>query len=243
MTSAVRRPGEREVDSPRRRPSRRRILARRWGVVAVLLAITGLIYLVFFTSVFGVSSVEVVGATSLSQSQVVDAAAIEPGTPLVKLDTDQVRARVAAVPKVAGVEVTRSWPGTVRIQITERSPVAVVKAADGVHLIDASGVDFGVVPQPPAGLPALAVGRAAPDDPATRGAVAVLGEIPQQLRAQVVTVSAATPGNIQLVLADGKTVKWGNAQNSAYKAAVLGPLLTRPGSVFDVASPELPTVS
>ena len=84
---------------------------------------------------------------------------------------------------------------------------------------------------------------ARPDDPATRAAVSVLAAIPRQLHAQVVEVTAKTPGDVQLALADGRLVKWGSAENSERKAAVLAPLLTRPGKTYDVATPDFPTVS
>jgi cell division protein FtsQ len=38
-------------------------------------------------------------------------------------------------------------------------------------------------------------------------------------------------------------IKWGNARDNARKAAVLAPLLTRPGKTYDVATPDFPTVS
>jgi cell division protein FtsQ len=59
----------------------------------------------------------------------------------------------------------------------------------------------------------------------------------------VASVTAKTPGSVQLALADGRTIKWGGAENSQRKAAVLAPLLTRPGKTYDVATPEFPTVS
>jgi serine/threonine protein kinase len=84
---------------------------------------------------------------------------------------------------------------------------------------------------------------ARPDDPATRACVAILAAVPQQLRAQLVKVGSKTGGDVELVLADGRTVKWGSADNSARKAAVLAPLLTRPGKVYDVTTADFPTVS
>jgi cell division protein FtsQ len=162
---------------------------------------------------------------------------------LVRLDTDEVRDRVAALPKVFSVEVSRSFPGTVEVAIVERAPVAVVPAGDGVHLVDATGLDYEVAKAAPAGLPELVVARVAPDDPVTRAAMAVLDTIPRQLRAQVVRVSAKTPGSVELTLGDGRAVRWGSAENSERKAAVLAPLLTRPGTVFDVTTPDFPTVS
>jgi cell division protein FtsQ len=82
-----------------------------------------------------------------------------------------------------------------------------------------------------------------PDDPATRAAVAVLAAIPQQLRAQVVKVGAKTEGSVELTLADGRMVRWGSPDRSERKAAVLAPLLTRPGTVYDVTTPDFPTVA
>jgi cell division protein FtsQ len=82
-----------------------------------------------------------------------------------------------------------------------------------------------------------------PTDRATKSAVTVLTTIPKQLKSQVVTVSADTPGDVRLTLSDGRVVKWGNASDNARKAAVLAALLTRPGKTYDVATPDFPTVS
>jgi cell division protein FtsQ len=190
-----------------------------------------------------VHAVEVVGARTIPADTVRAAAAIEPGTPLVRLDTDEVRARVAKLPKVFSVDVSRSFPGTVEIAVTERTPVAVVPSADGVHLVDGTGLDYEIVKQKPAGLPELAVQSASPEDPATRACVTILAAAPQQLRAQLVKVSSKTGGDVELVLADGRVVKWGSADNSQRKAAVLAPLLTRPGKIYDVTTADFPTVA
>jgi cell division protein FtsQ len=224
-------------------PSRRRYLTRRWVALAVVVAVLGVGYVIMFTSLFGVRSVEVHGAKTIPADAIRAAAAIEPGTPLVRLDTDEVRDRVAKLPKVFSAEVSRSFPGTVEIVIVERAPVALVRGGDGIHLVDGTGLDYETVKAPPAGLPELALATVRPDDPATQAAVAVLAAIPKQLRAQLVKVSARTPGDVQLTLADGRTVKWGSADESPRKAAVLAPLLTRPGTTYDVATPDFPTVS
>jgi cell division protein FtsQ len=227
----------------RERPSRPPYVRRRLVALGVVVGVLVVGYLVLFTSLFGVRSVEVTGASSISADDVRAAAAIVPGTPLVRLDTDEVRARVARLPKVFSVEVSRSFPSTVEIAIVERAPVAFVAANDGAHLVDGTGLDYQVVKQAPAGLPKLTVPAAKPDDPATRAVVAILAAIPHQLRTQVVAVTAKTGGDVQLSLADGKLVKWGSPDDSARKAAVLAPLLTRPGKVYDVTTADFPTVS
>jgi cell division protein FtsQ len=218
-------------------------MMRRWTVLLVFLSIVGLVYILLFTSVMGVRSVDVEGIKGLTADEVRSVAAVEMGKPLIRLDTTEIAKRVATLPRVGEVDVRRSWPSTVEIVISERTPVAIARRPDGVHLIDEAGVDYAVNPQPPAGLPALDLATIGPDDPSTRATVEVLAKIPQQLRNQVVTLSAKTPGSVQLALGDGRTVRWGNAQNSERKAMVLAALLTRPGKVYDVSAPDLPTVS
>jgi len=211
--------------------------------VLVVLTVVAVAYLVMFTSVLGVRSVEVVGVREIPKADVIRAAAIEHGTPMVRLDADEAAARVAKLPRVFEVRVERSWPSTVEIIVTERSPVAVLRAGNQTHLVDSTGLDYAVAASPPAGLPTLAISNVSPHDPATKAAVTVLGAIPKQLKSQVTTVTADTPGDVRLTLGDGRLVKWGNAQDNARKAAVLAALLTRPGKTYDVATPDFPTVS
>ncbi|MPZ85759.1 MAG: FtsQ-type POTRA domain-containing protein [Actinophytocola sp.] len=244
---ARRRPSERSRPAgdpdERRGPSRRRYLARRWIALLIVLSVLGLTYVIVFTSLFGVRTVEVLGVEDIKPDAVREAAAIEPDTPMVQLDTDEVARRVAELPRVFEVSVSRSFPSTVEIHVTERSPVAVRPDTDGVHLVDRTGADYATVQARPPGLPVLKVVAVAPDDPSTHAAVTVLGALPDPLREKVVEISAGTPGDVRLRLAGGKTVKWGDAEDNTRKAAVLAPLLTRSGKTYDVATPEFPTVS
>jgi cell division protein FtsQ len=225
------------------RPTRRRALMRRWTVLLVFLGILSLVYVVLFTPVLGAHDVEVQGTQGLTPDEVRKVAAVEMGKPLLRLDTDEIAARVATLPRVAHVEVGRSLPGTVEITVSERNPVAYAQLPDGAHMVDGIGMDYAVVPQAPPGLPSIEVARIAPEDPSTRAVVEVLGKIPPQLRERVVTLAAKSPGDVQLKLTDGRLVKWGNAADSERKALVLAALLTRPGKTYDVAAPDLPTVS
>jgi cell division protein FtsQ len=75
----------------------------------------------------------------------------------------------------------------------------------------------------------------------------VLAALPDALRTQVETVRATVavagaPGQVTLGLSGNREVHWGDADRVAEKAAVLVALLTQPGQVYDVTSPDLPTV-
>jgi cell division protein FtsQ len=183
-------------------PTRGRYLARRWVALLAVVSVVVVAYLVMFTSLLGVRSVEVIGVREIQEADVVRAAAIEHGTPMVRLDADEAAARVAELPRVFEVVVERSWPSTVEIIITERAPVAIRKAGAEIHLIDATGLDYAIAKTAPPGLPTLAMGDVRPDNPATKAVVTVLAALPKQLKTHVVTLTADTPGDVRLTLAE-----------------------------------------
>jgi cell division protein FtsQ len=218
-------------------------MLRRGTVLLSLVLLLLLGYAVTFTSLLGVRQVEVAGARSVTPDEVRAAAAIRQGSPMLRLDLPGIRDRVAALPRVAAVQVDRSWPGTVWLRVDERTPVGVIRAPDGTHLVDRTGRDYATVPDPPPGVPVMELARAAPDDRLTMAMVGVLAAVPDQLRPEVLSVTAGSPGSVRLRLSKGREVLWGGVESSARKAAVLPALLSREGSVYDVSSPELPTVS
>lgn len=213
-------------------------------LLLVGLGLTGRV-LLYDAGLADVEGVEVTGTTTIPVDVVTGAAAVTPGSPLASVDTGGIAARVAALPAVASVDVDLSWPHTVSIEVVERVPVAVAQTPQGPMPVDRTGVAYPSAQVPD--LPRLAFGAAGPDDPATQAALAVLTALPEHLRALVrtldVTVAApGVPGQVTLALTEDRQVRWGVAERAADKAAALTALLTRPGRVYDVTSPDLPTV-
>jgi cell division protein FtsQ len=162
------------------------------------------------------------------------------------VDTAAVADRLRALPAVASAEVERDWPHAVAVHAVQRTPVAAVQTAGGPALVDDTGAVFPGPAVP--GLPGLTVASAGPADPATRAAVAVLSALPDAVRGQVLTASSsAAPGGgppqVVLGLTDSREVHWGSAERTTDKAAVLVPLLSQPGRIYDVTSPDLPTIN
>ncbi len=221
--------------------------------MVVLAVVGGGTWVLLISSLFDARSVAVAGAKELPADVVKAVAAVPLGTPMLRLDTTAIERRVAAVPRVANVRVRCSLDGTVRIELTERIPVAVVRRGDGVHLVDATGTDYATVPVEPPGLPELRSDRVGPRDATTVAALTVLTGLPDWLRAQVRSIAANSPADVVLRLGNppegtgrggyGREVRWGGVEDSARKAAVLGPLLTQPGKIYDISSPALPTVA
>jgi cell division protein FtsQ len=208
-------------------------------VVVALLAGAG--WAVGFSGVLGVRHVTVTGVRALTADQVRTAAAVPAGRPLARLDTGGVADRIRALPGVERVAVTRSWPGTVRIIVTERRGVALVDRGDALWLIDPDGVIFQRLTTHPK-LPILRIPGIGPDSDLTRAALAAVTALPPTLLAHVSEVRAATPESVTLRLSGGRTVLWGGAEDSAAKASVLSALLSRPGTYYDVSTPSVVTV-
>ncbi|MGH3843109.1 MAG: cell division protein FtsQ/DivIB, partial [Pseudonocardiaceae bacterium] len=216
--------------------------------VGLLALIGGLTWVLLGSSLFEARSVQVVGTSELPADVLRTVAAVPLGTPMLRLDTTAIQARVAAVPRVASVHVRCSMDGTVRIEVTERTPVAVVHRGGAVHLVDVTGTDYAAVPAAPPDLPELRVARAGPRDAATVAALTVLTAMPDWLRVQVRSIAATSPADVVLRLGSarggtGREVRWGGVEEGDRKAAVLGPLLTQPGEIYDVSSPALPTIA
>jgi cell division protein FtsQ len=211
--------------------------------MAVLALAGAVVWVLVGSSLFDVRSVQVTGTTELPADVVRAAAAVPLGTPMVLLDTKAIQARVAAVRRVASVQVRCTLDGAVRIELAERTPVVVVRQANGVHLVDATGTDYAVVSVGHPDLPELRVTRVGPRDVATVAALTVLTGLPQRLRAEVIWIGAKSPADVVLRLRNGREVRWGGVEDGDRKAAVLGPLLTQPGKIYDISSPALPTIA
>jgi cell division protein FtsQ len=229
------------------RARRRRMhAAAPWlaGLVALgLIALVG--WVVYDTPLFGVRAVTVRGNAIAGADAVRAAAAVPHGTPLASLDLAAVARRVQTVPAVRRARVTRHWPSTLVVTVTERTPAAVLSRPDKRYdLIDAAGVVFDTVPSRPGGLPLVVLASPGPADPATVAALTVLATLTAELRGLLSSLAAPSPSRIELDLRDGRRVVWGDSADNAVKAQVATVLLQRrAGAVIDVSAPHTVTVN
>jgi cell division protein FtsQ len=211
-----------------------------WSAL-VSVVVVGIGLLLYFTPIMAARNVVVVGLGAVTQDEVTNAAAIQPGTPLLQVDTDAVAERVAAIRRVASARVQREYPSTLRVTVIERVPVVVKDYPDGPHLFDKDGVDFATAP-PPAGVPYLDADSPGPSDPPTKAALQVMTALRPEVASQVARIAAPSVAAVTLTLNDGRVVVWGTTDRTEEKALKLGALLTQPGHTYDVSSPDLPTV-
>jgi cell division protein FtsQ len=224
------------ADAPR---SRRRTVAI--VVAATVVVAVVLVWVIAFSSLFGVRRVEVSGTRVLTPARIEQAADVAHGTPLVRVDTAAVTRRVESLAEVATAQVSTSFPSTLVIRVVERQPVGYVRSAGLAVLVDRTGDQYRTVRSAPAGLPRFVVPEGT-DSRTTGGAVAVVAAaLPADLRREVRSIEALDPKAITLVLTHGRVVAWGSADRSADKARVLPALLRQKSADHvDVTDPDQP---
>lgn len=230
------------ADGRRRRPGRR--TAVLLAIVAILAGV--LFWLVYFSPFLTVKQVAVTGSGASRAALVLRVADVPAGEQMIEIDTSAVTARVSDIQTVTDVNVTRSWPNTIVISVSERVPVAYsvepgdAEGSENFGLIDAAGAVFQQAGKAPKGVPEL---QAA--DPAARtAALAVLAALPPEISHRIEVVTAQTPRDITFELKNGSIVRWGGDTETARKALILSALLRKvKAGWYDVSAPEVPTTA
>jgi cell division protein FtsQ len=232
---------------------RRRILG--WALVGIALA-AGVAYLIR-TPLFGLSTVRVTGTQAVPQAEVLAASQVRIGEPYLGVDLAAIRDRVAALPRVAAVKVTRDYPSSLHIAVTERPAVASVSSGALFWLVAADGTVLDPATTRPPGLPYVASvplpaglrpGSRLPPGNELANALTALGGMDPKLGRLVTGVNARSLDSLEFTLDDGTRVLYGLAVDQPAKdAAVLLVRRTlkregREAQRIDVRNPAAPTV-
>jgi cell division protein FtsQ len=225
---------------------------RPWRAALFALALAGVIgagaWVLFGSPLLVVRSVIVTGTHLVPRSEVLAVADVEPGTPMMRVNTARIAGRIVTIRQVGSVQVTRSWPDRVVIVVRERTAVLALTAmkgngevGGGYDLVDADGVTVRWAARRPADLPLYPT--AAPiaslrGDPDLAAAAAVLDELPAWLRQMVDSVTAPDPDQVTLRLPNGIRVVWGGTDRAGAKAAELIVLMRAHVHYYDVSAQE-----
>jgi cell division protein FtsQ len=237
-----------------RREAGRRRLRRVTLVLAVLALAIGSLAAAR-SPVLDVDQVTVSGAHRTDVAAVVRAAGIDRGDPMVGVDPGAAAHRVERLPWVGRVRVVRAWPATVRIEVDEREPVAMIQVTEArVALVDDGGRVLAIAPagfeaQPADGGPVtltgvdgrLAEGERLPPD--ARAALAVALAARDRLPGVIASVSTG----LDAVLVEGGTVRFGSADRVEDKLTAVGTVLDQVDTgcleMLDVRVPGSPALT
>ncbi|MFG2296745.1 cell division protein FtsQ/DivIB [Streptomyces sp. NPDC048603] len=200
-----------------------------------------------------VEKVTTTGTGVLTPEQVLRAAAVPVGAPLATVDTDEIEARLRGrLPRIESVDVVRSWPHGIGLNVTERKPVLLIRKDAKFVEVDASGVRFDTVAKPPAGVPVLELNagnspslRRFDEERLLHEAVGIAGDLPAAVAKETLRIRMTSYDSVELELSRDRTVVWGSSGQGPAKARALTALLKaapRAGH-FDVSAPTAPSVA
>lgn len=234
------------------RSRKKRLLTRSTAAVIVALMVWG----AFFSPVFAVRNVKVVGGRHETGSEIAAAASLSRSDNLLRLPTAEVAAAAEGLPWVKSATVDRVLPGTLRVKVVERDPFMLLSLGAAGWQIDSTGHVLAPAPKKGPHLPILEAVQAANISPGTRlhtpevkAVLRVFRSLGRRLRARVAAVLAPSVERVTLSLRDGTAIRYGAPEDLNDKNRALSAVLARlkaegrTPSYIDVRVPSSPAVS
>ncbi|WP_370514569.1 cell division protein FtsQ/DivIB, partial [Adlercreutzia sp. ZJ305] len=219
-------------------------------IAAIVLALAVAWFALARTSAFAIENVEVTGADHLTTNEVSQLVSIPQGTTLLSVDVDAIKSSLERDSWVESVSVSREFPSTLKVAVTERQVAAVVEvpvgstqtiqnwaiASDGMWLmaIPSQDSEVGRTLSPKiyedaesvlriTGVPyglAPEIGAYCTDDN-VNNALSIVDGMTTELADQVKKVTATDPASTLLTLENGVEIAFGTADDIREKERVV----------------------
>jgi cell division protein FtsQ len=224
-------------------------------LAATLLVLMGLLFWVATqTSFLNVKNIDISGNQKLDSDYLRSLAGIEPDTRLYRVNVEAVEQSILSDPYVAAVSISRRFPDTVAIAITERQPQGIIFQNGSYYLVDKEGYVLESVDKKPEGLveiqgldiPLLYMGQRIETD-AFATITALIQSMPDELRGITLSVGYEQKGGLY-ARARGTKVIYGESSDLSKKSEIallaLNNLTTRYARIdyIDVTYPEHPVI-
>ena len=231
--------------------SRRRL--RVWITVGIAVVLVAAGFGISQSPLLDVDEIEVIGGPRTGADQILEAAGVEVGTPLLGLDLSGPRKSIAALPWVDQVRASRTWGGKVTFDVTERDAVAQIPVNEGWALADGQGRVLQVSPAP-VNLPVVLFSPVPqPGGWLKDGALPLLeaSEALIPLQGDDIGSISSVDGQVVVELAGGGEVVWGGRDDPRGKANALATMLAKAVNEdclervqkIDLSVPELPSLT
>jgi cell division septal protein FtsQ len=209
---------------------------RRLLLLVSTVVLVAVVYVLGWSSLFTVSSIEITGSKTQISSGIVK------GQKLARVEPRAVAAQFEKLDWVSKAKVTRNWiNGKVSIELTERTPVAIYNNT----VIDSTGKSFVLRGSPSTNL----VQIQAKDLAAAIKAVTFFTALPSDLKSTLTVVKVRSTGALVLVANNaGKNleIRWGSDSENELKLKVYKALIALPENAaikrVDVSAPHAPIV-
>lgn len=227
--------------------ARRRL---RWilVVIAVVAVIFSAVWLIR-SPMLSIRSVEVAGAVQSDPWSALRSLDMDIGTPTIDVDRHAIAFVVLKDPWVASVVVEVVWPGTVVIDVVERTPAALVLTGGRWMLTALDGVVIKEVVDPPTGDAVVVIEQGSlgsGDRIADQNVLAALTFLQHLREESRAGARVFVEGDGLAAVVAGHDVRLGRPVDMAEKAVVLDALLKaglEEGASIDLIAPSRPAVT
>lgn len=233
----------REKHEQRRFTEHLRARRRRWFVAGC--AVVGLALFVIvgvFTPIMAVKEIQVHGTQAVNADELQTALSRFEGVPLALVSDQDVHRAIEPFPLVQRYSIERIPPHTLIVRIKERAAVIALDREGEFDLFDPAGVLLGRVAERPVGVPVGSPELTDTASPAFLAASNIVRDMPEDLRALLVSVQASNAQDVSFELSNGTQVLWGESKETQRKSVVLRSMLASVGApeLIDVSAPDAP---
>lgn len=207
----------------RRRATPAQRLRPFWFLIAFLVALVAVgAYLFSLSHMFYPHTIDVAGNRVVSKDAILDAAQIELNRNIWLQNTGAMKQRIEAIPYVDTVAIHRHLPGAIAIDVTERTPFAVLDANGTRDLVDRTLRVLRPAGPQDAALPVLITSRGL--DTQT---LAMAAEASEAANLQPAAVAYDKYGDVDMTLRGGIRVLLGDPSTAAQKMPLVAPILAK----------------
>lgn len=219
-----------------------------WGrILAVIspIAIISLLIAAFFTPLFAIKQITVVGTQRLNAEKLISTLQPLLDKPLTMVNNQEVADLLAGFELIETFALQAEPPNTLRVKVRERQPLLILNQSGQRQMFDAAGVRIAVATAEDV-LPVFDFQGNTQSDPRFSHAVELLLSLPFETYSAISSISVSDQLTSQFVLKkSGIRVFWGANNDALLKAEVLDSLLKTSGDKvkrIDVSSPNAPVV-
>lgn len=195
-------------------------------VISVLAVLAGAGVFALRSDVFTVRELDVQGNSRVASEDVLAKAVLD-GASMFTVKLGEAEKRIAALPFVKSVSISKHWPAGVTIRITERTVWGTWEQSGVQYAIDREGIVLSTSQPGPGGAPVIESaepgGRQEGDHvdrQAVDAAAEIYAELPAVLGVQVAQVAFTAGKGVQVTTTDGRVAIFGDSSSIAYKLAV-----------------------
>ena len=217
----------------RKQQKKARARRRRCTIILGVLGVFALwLFLRLAPVPFGTIIVD--GNENMSFDDVYRAAGAYSYVNVVQLSTAGIEERLKKDLRIADATVTREFPATIHIEMTERKPAAIITTLYGFAYVDKTGRVIDLEPQNKGVSLPIMTGKKVDnlllgdtiDDPTLQAAMIYLQSLPPDLLKTIAEVNVGNPESIVAYTTDSVPIRLGKGDDPAERAKMTETLLT-----------------